>query len=434
MFGFLQSNERKMRENAENWLRLADKVGHYRRDQLPEARVLELRRKSADLRLMLRQRADAGRLKLGIDALEDVLRPIGGAFYPKSSIVENVEFLLVAAIIVLGVRTFFLQPFKIPTNSMWPTYYGMTAENLPPGTPAPGLLGQAFRFIAFGAQRREAVAPTDGEISLKFFGSGYVAFTVRPAHKWLVIPTEVHEYTFYVDGVETTVQVPVDFGDFDRVVQETLLGGSDGLHFLEQASRRGAVSRSQIELREGSGDIRSVYLVKLGRTVRAGDPIVRFDLLTGDQLFVDRLSYHFVRPKVGDGFVFRTRHIAYIGADQYYVKRLVGLPGDTLEVRPPVLYRNGRPIAGAAAFNLNANRVGLYRGYFNGVAGGESNLGLLAAPGETVTVAPHSFFAMGDNSGNSKDGRYWGFVPEKDVVGRPLFIYYPFTRRWGPAR
>jgi signal peptidase I len=32
------------------------------------------------------------------------------------------------------------------------------------------------------------------------------------------------------------------------------------------------------------------------------------------------------------------------------------------------------------------------------------------------------------------DGRYWGFVPAKDAVGRPLFIYFPFTRRWGPAR
>jgi signal peptidase I len=41
---------------------------------------------------------------------------------------------------------------------------------------------------------------------------------------------------------------------------------------------------------------------------------------------------------------------------------------------------------------------------------------------------------MGDNSGNSADGRYWGFVPAADVIGRPLFIYYPFTRRWGPAR
>jgi len=42
--------------------------------------------------------------------------------------------------------------------------------------------------------------------------------------------------------------------------------------------------------------------------------------------------------------------------------------------------------------------------------------------------------AMGDNSYNSLDGRFWGYVPAKDAMGRPLFIYYPFSKRWGPAR
>jgi signal peptidase I len=55
-------------------------------------------------------------------------------------------------------------------------------------------------------------------------------------------------------------------------------------------------------------------------------------------------------------------------------------------------------------------------------------------PGEPVTVPPRSYLALGDNSHNSMDGRYWGFVPEKDVVGKPLFIYYPFTSRWGTSR
>ncbi len=41
---------------------------------------------------------------------------------------------------------------------------------------------------------------------------------------------------------------------------------------------------------------------------------------------------------------------------------------------------------------------------------------------------------MGDNSNNSFDSRFWGFVPDKEVVGRPLFIYYLFSRRWGPSR
>lgn len=176
--------------------------------------------------------------------------------------------------------------------------------------------------------------------------------------------------------------------------------------------------------------------------MNAGERVLAFDILTGDQLFVDRLSYHFVQPSVGSGFVFRTKDIPGIAdtyGDQYYVKRLVGVPGDTIEVRrgsgpggtsagrgpTGTLLRNGEPITGAAAFVRNNASEGLYRGY--------QAIGLLQ-PGRRVEVPEHAFFALGDNSGNSSDGRYWGFIPEKDVVGRPLVIYYPFTRRWGPAR
>ena len=51
-----------------------------------------------------------------------------------------------------------------------------------------------------------------------------------------------------------------------------------------------------------------------------------------------------------------------------------------------------------------------------------------------LEIPKDKYYALGDNSYNSQDGRYWGFVPAKDVVGRPIFVYYPFSRHWGPAR
>ncbi len=434
MFGFFQSNERKMRDNADNWLQLADKIGHYRHDQLTESQRQELRQKSADLRLKLKQRADASRLKLGIESLEGVLRQIGGTFYPKSTIVENVEFFLVAAIIVLGVRSYFLQPFKIPTNSMWPTYYGMTPEVYRERAAEPGLLSAGFRLLAFGAMPHRLDAPAAGEVLIPIGGSesrGAVHSQLVSGRKWLVFPTKVREYTILVGDEPATVRVPIDF-DFDWLVAEAFFSDGRGYNadsFYAEVNRRIRSGETEIRIVDGE----RLRCIRTGRTVRAGERLLAFDVMTGDQLFVDRISYQFVRPGVGDGFVFRTGHIPNIGEDQYYVKRLVGVPGDILEIRPPVLVRNGRPISGAAAFDLNARQSGRYRGYFNGTAGGQLNLGLLTK-GDTLKVETHAFFALGDNSGNSRDGRYWGFVPEKDVIGRPLFIYYPFTRRWGPAR
>jgi signal peptidase I len=96
-----------------------------------------------------------------------------------------------------------------------------------------------------------------------------------------------------------------------------------------------------------------------------------------------------------------------------------------LEIKHYGLFSNGEPIQGAAAFAKNAIRSGDYVGYRN-------ELGL--ARGKVMEVPTAKFLALGDNSANSQDGRYWGYVPAKEAIGRPLFIYYPFTTRWGPAR
>ncbi len=421
-----------MRDNAANWLELTEKIYHFRRDVLPPAQLAKLVQQINALKEGIKQRLDAAKLKLQIEQAESVLRETGGAIYPKNSLMENVEFFVVAAIVILGIRTYFAQPFKIPTNSMWPTYYGMTGENLPASAETPGPVGKILRLAAFGAQRIDVTAPRGGAVSADFFSTGHMAYTVQPDRTWLVFPTQVKEYTFYVDGAPATVRVPLDFGDFDRMVVETYFSNESAFaaHWARQSQAR-PQDESVIKVDVSAGTLARVRRLPLDRTVTTGDTLLRFDLLTGDQLFVDRMSYHFMRPKPGQGFVFRTGHIEGIGQDQYYIKRLIGTPGDIIEIKQPAVYRNGQPITGAEAFELNAKREGKYRGYFNG----DLRLGARYLQlGEKLTVPSDGFFAMGDNSGNSQDGRYWGFVPLKDAIGRPFFIYYPFTKRWGPAR
>ena len=233
MFGFFESQEKKMRENASNWLEVASRVWNFRRDRLTASESDELVQRTEGLRKLLAERADAARLKLGIESLEGILARTGGAVYPKTSLGENVEFFLVAAIVILGIRTYFVQPFKIPTNSMWPTYYGMTAETFKPGEAAPNLAMRAIRFAAMGAQRHEIVAPKDGEVTVPFFMVGttlkYVAYTLKPGRSWLVFPTKLREYTFYVDGVPTSVRTsPRTSSGLDDVLRESFFPGQGG--------------------------------------------------------------------------------------------------------------------------------------------------------------------------------------------------------------
>ncbi|MBE2214039.1 MAG: signal peptidase I [Opitutaceae bacterium] len=428
MFGIFISEQSKARHDAKNWLHLANKVIHYRRDQVSAQELHAILQAENDLKNHLVGRADVAKLRAAIERLEGCLRRSGGSHYPKSGMADNVEFALVALILFLGIRAFLVQPFKIPTNSMWPTYYGMTAESFATVEEEPGRVAETLRLAAFGAKTYRVDAPADGElfVALPLDKGIPQAVRVVAGRRWGVLPARLAEYVFVVGGQAASVAVPEEF-EFGRVYQLALqrpMGGLDAAYSLVRAASRGVNSFVTTKYRA-----ETMRLVPTGRQVKKGERIVSFDILTGDQLFVDRVSYHFVPPRVGDAFVFRTDNIPEItgaNANSYYIKRLVGAPGDELEVRAPELWRNGAPITGSIAFEKNARQVDRYPGY----TFGETRL----APGTTLTVPADSFFAMGDNSPNSADSRRWGFVPADDVVGRPLFIYYPFTRRWGPAR
>jgi signal peptidase I len=216
------------------------------------------------------------------------------------------------------------------------------------------------------------------------------------------------------------------------------------------------------------------------RTFKEGEIVLAFDILLGDALFVDRFTYNFIRPEAGDPAVFRTGTIDefnrqlgtsnrdQIGEDKYYIKRLVGTPGDELQlnvpkkfgeieyttnknfqrinfnISPGILSINGEPIDGRKAFDENRLFVESlikdpdfisitgYPGYrADGLMANEAKVKIPTKHSPGNPTGQNAYFAMGDNSTNSLDGRSWGFVPENAIIGRALLVYYPFTMRWG---
>ena len=105
---------------------------------------------------------------------------------------------------------------------------------------------------------------------------------------------------------------------------------------------------------------------------------------------------------------------------------MAGLPGDQLRIDPPFLYINGKKAEGYGFERVMSARPP-YRGY----APGHEHL---SKPNQTYTVPRDGYFAMGDNSYNSYDSRYWGAVPVENLVGRGLFVYWPFYPHWGLIR
>jgi signal peptidase I len=172
-------------------------------------------------------------------------------------------------------------------------------------------------------------------------------------------------------------------------------------------------------------------------------------LLIGDFLFVNKLLYgaevpliHKHLPAVrepvrGDVVVFDSVEEEGLKV----VKRLIGVPGDTLAMQGGVLYRDGvrveepwaqhgNPAAVADPFGRQKMRAWQLR-YFVGTDAADYNPDLQDW-GPIVVPAGH-YFMMGDNRDDSYDGRYWGFLPRENVRGRPLVIYFSFDpNSWRP--
>ena len=416
MFGFFKSKKTKA---AKELLAVAYKVYNYRCDIIAESDAKDMSQMIEDLdELILDGKVHTKDYDALSEKLEKLMRKCGGTIYPLTTIADYVDMIVVAGILALGIRQYFLQPFKIPTNSMFPTFYGMTSQVYKAGENAPNFPERLVRFALKGASNYNLTAPADGDLYIEVSPPdggarvrGFFACDIVPVRAYFVWPTQERRYNMSIGGVKVPIAVPADF-PMDSVIAEA----------FPEAAKNPA---PEIVLSDGK------YMLKLG-SFKKGDRLLNFDILSGDMLFVDRVTYNFRKPKIGDAIVFKTKYCegmtrlnGGVPDDKYYIKRLVGVGGDKLKVENGTLYRNGEPITGSIAFALNAQKKAPYRGYMQEGA---------LADGNIVDIPQKFCYAMGDNSANSLDSRFWGFVPERALVGKSLIIFYPFTNRWGATK
>jgi signal peptidase I len=152
--------------------------------------------------------------------------------------------------------------------------------------------------------------------------------------------------------------------------------------------------------------------------IPSGSMIPTFQI--GDRIFVNKFIYGAkipftnirlpaVRePERGDIIVFRSPETP----KKDFVKRLIAVGGETVEIKDGYILVNGEPVSGPAS----VRSVYYY------------NVEPYAKEGKAIKVPKDSYFALGDNSANSRDSRYWGFVPKDNMIGKAIFIYWPIPR------
>jgi len=146
---------------------------------------------------------------------------------------------------------------------------------------------------------------------------------------------------------------------------------------------------------------------------------MRMTLVEGDRILVNKFIYGakipftnlrlpaFDKVERGDVIVF----ISPEDTKKDFIKRVVGLPGEKVEIRGMQIYINGSALKDPHFKGRN---------YYN--------RGDFGMEGKVILVPEYSYYVLGDNSFSSRDSRYWGFVPKKYVLGRAFLIYWPLTR------
>lgn len=192
-------------------------------------------------------------------------------------------------------------------------------------------------------------------------------------------------------------------------------------------------------------------------------------LQINDFIVANKAIYRYSDPKHGDIVVFKPPEIAKDPGqgDVDFIKRCIGIPGDVVEIKGGMLYRNGTMVPEPYVFHLDYTgrpipemeraeyqrdfKLVEYRGRIwpltiagdlvNGELGrtreeffvndADQMRELLALP--PAKIPPGYYLFMGDNRYNSSDGRAWGLVPRQDIIGRSEFVWFP-PGRWGSTR
>jgi len=337
--------------------------------------------------------------------------------YPHAAWRENVEVLLVALAVAMAIRTFVLQPFKIPTGSMQPTLFGVTS--VPDFTKINGWTGDRNRIngeILEQVKQREALQIPTGWARVQ---------------AWLHGDSFVH-LVAQADGSIEAVGAPVKFLIFNLKQSLTLGGVEHTLWFPPDFGEQPLARRAGLEP---------------GHIYHKGDDVVKMRVSAGDHLFVDRVSFNFRKPTRGEIVVFKTQGIdnPQMPQDQFYIKRLVVLPGEKVQIGDDRHLRiNGERLdAGTPHFERvygfdpkQAPKESQFSGHVNGTVATQYGLYPTLAPNfpDADTVYNNdgnTYMVMGDNTCNSFDSRAWGSFPAQNVIGKSFFVYWPLTDRFG---
>ncbi len=384
----------------------AKKLLNHQRDLLTDESIKDLQEAIEHLRQVMNQ--DYSRKNLDKATLK--LQEVGSYRlipYKNPAFRENVEVGLFAVAIAMGIRTFFFQPMGIPTGSMQPTLYGITESNLTKEDRAVVGMKGFFYSCLTGISHHQLIANGNWRLD-----------DIEPAHKSFILFNRQNFKFKDLDTGETII----------RTITPPMNSSGQSYFGLNRISSKNILTKNF--------------------KYKPGDYVVNFRRESGDHLLVNRFVYNFRKPKRGEIIVFETKGSKIEAQDQFYIKRLVGLPNETIQINDKrhvvvdgyELTASNHPFEFIYSFNLLGEQKYAQKSHYSGHVNKKKyeeavhyhnypdfrTINNYSDGDVKHIIPPNSYFALGDNTMSSSDARSWGHLPGKNIFGTPSFIYWPF--------
>lgn len=379
---FLFNSTRKQEKEFDKFIKELKHYMYYNDDILSEEEKSSLNKLVIESKLV--KNSSTINLKEGLKRQKSFYKALVPT--PSFKVIRDwLDILAVGIAVAFGIRALFFQPFKIPTSSMQPTLFGIHyIEKNPVGNSVIGKTVPVVDNLLFGSNRAYLKLNANG----KFEGNQEGGF-LSTSNKIKIGPE-----IYTLPGTMAKIQEYTNINPYLQYKKDAVL--ADGF------------------------------------------------LSTGDHLFVDRISHYLSGLKRGDIVVFTTEKIYSNGEElaknsgYYYVKRLVGLPGDTLKIVDNNLFikpEGEKEFRHIKTFSDKFDKIysgkGGYQGHSNIV--GYSTGNFLKHKNDLFVVPKDSYFMLGDNTKFSADSRIWGVVPRHNIIGKAILVFWPISRRFGIA-
>lgn len=150
----------------------------------------------------------------------------------------------------------------------------------------------------------------------------------------------------------------------------------------------------------------------------------------GDQVLVNKTAYRKHSPQRGDVVVFKTNGIKHpsVNKSAIYIKRVVGLPGETVSITPPTILINGEPVTEPEILVAISKKQNGYDGYTFAHTAHDVEA-VLVGPTNSITLGEDEYLVFGDNSKTSLDGRYFGPIKKSSILGEVFYRYAPAGKK-----